>query len=473
MPRVRFRVSELASQLAADRVEAREAPFVHYLIYQKGESRPAAVAFSTLTVAPEVRGYGGPINLLMVLTRDGRIRRIRLVESRETPAYVRGLGPWLKRLQGRRAGEELQLGRDGVDTLSGATVTARAVVETVNRASRRAARTLLMLELPPRRAPPWWHHLGWETIFLLLSLPVAVLLFLKGGPTNRSAFLLIQVVVAGFWLNSQLALVNLVTILRSGLPPASQPELLVVAGGALLLAVLFGPIYCGYLCPFGALQEIGDHLGLTGTVDPMDHRRARWIRYGLASLSIVGVRLWGWGWPMRADPLQHLFGLTGSGAVWLVVACALLASLRFARFWCRYFCPVGALLALLGRPALLLRLVPTRRYGECDLGVDGPDDLGCIQCNRCVRGRLRFRAGAENMAKPGFDPGRERRLFWGAVLVTLVALVAAARSSAPVEKPVAGGLGKVRSVNQARIKRQIQEGRLSGKRAMWWRKVGR
>jgi polyferredoxin len=86
---------------------------------------------------------------------------------------------------------------------------------------------------------------------------------------------------------------------------------------------------------------------------------------------VFGARLWGWPWGW-ATALAFL---------------TLGASLIHVRFWCRYLCPLGALLALSNKVALAPRFAPPRRFGHCDLGVRGEFDLDCIRCNRCLGGR--------------------------------------------------------------------------------------
>jgi hypothetical protein len=66
---------------------------------------------------------------------------------------------------------------------------------------------------------------------------------------------------------------------------------------------------------------------------------------------------------------------------------SLAGALFYFRFWCRYFCPFGAFLALSNKLALLQRLAPRRRFEHCDLGVREEYDIDCIRCNRCLTGR--------------------------------------------------------------------------------------
>jgi len=87
------------------------------------------------------------------------------------------------------------------------------------------------------------------------------------------------------------------------------------------------------------------------------------------------------------DPMQHVF--SGRLAPWMAVltAVTLAGALFYYRFWCRYFCPLGAFLALFNKLAVLQRLGPKRRFEHCDLGVHGKHDVDCIRCHRCVAPR--------------------------------------------------------------------------------------
>jgi polyferredoxin len=84
------------------------------------------------------------------------------------------------------------------------------------------------------------------------------------------------------------------------------------------------------------------------------------------------------------NPMQHAFGGHLAGWMLLVLGVSLGGALIYVRFWCRYFCPFGALLALSNKIALLQRFAPQRRFEHCDLGVRDEFDVDCIRCNRCL-----------------------------------------------------------------------------------------
>ena len=77
-----------------------------------------------------------------------------------------------------------------------------------------------------------------------------------------------------------------------------------------------------------------------------------------------------------------------------ILAGVLVGMVLIARFWCRYLCPMGALLSLFNRVSFLrLKLDKSRCSGcaacsaDCPMGIDPHtqyDNHNCIKCGRCV-----------------------------------------------------------------------------------------
>lgn len=171
----------------------------------------------------------------------------------------------------------------------------------------------------------------------------------------------------------------------------------------LVMTLVTGRSFCGWLCPLGTLLDgwgsiwrrwrpsFGGHLLPSG---------ARHVRTGLLIAILVatplGLGLAGW-----LDPLVILGRALGSrpalgGWAWLslgVLAGILLLDLLQRRAWCRNLCPLGALLGLVGRYALIKRLpgtlcsscgscAPSCRMGAFREGRSQPE--ACIRCGTCV-----------------------------------------------------------------------------------------
>lgn len=133
----------------------------------------------------------------------------------------------------------------------------------------------------------------------------------------------------------------------------------------------------------------------------------------------------------------------------LVLAAILLLNLSERRFWCRYLCPLGALLGLLGRWALLRPELAEgcTRCGACDRACQGglrpslearpAECLMCMACDDACPGRaVRFRFRARPAAR-GADLGRRGLLLAGGAGLASVAVSRATPAFDP-ERPAPG-----------------------------------
>lgn len=173
----------------------------------------------------------------------------------------------------------------------------------------------------------------------------------------------------------------------------------------LLITVLFGRIYCGWICPATFLYELTDNVGswLKRMGLPITHRHLNHkLKYIiLATLcilcAITGTMLFAAIYPPAIIGRELYFQIAaqgfGVGIVFFLFT--LLFDLFVARRgFCRYLCPGGALFSLLGH----YRLLRIQRHVEtcndcvkctaiCQFGLDPMrDDFGqeCNNCSACI-----------------------------------------------------------------------------------------
>ena len=153
-----------------------------------------------------------------------------------------------------------------------------------------------------------------------------------------------------------------------------------------VLGFFFGNIYCGYLCPFGAMQElIGEFRPHRLDTDPNKKiwRYGRSVKYLLLAFLASLLAFTRDFSVLKADPLITLFG-TGRSAIILGLAgAALFVSFFYRRFWCRNLCPPGAFLSLISSFRPLNQYLPPPRPGKCDLGIQTTNEKDCLTCDRC------------------------------------------------------------------------------------------
>ena len=143
-------------------------------------------------------------------------------------------------------------------------------------------------------------------------------------------------------------------------------------------AVLFGPIFCGYFCPLGSIQEWFGKIGKRIFPKRYNHFVPRKLDRVLRGLRVVVLALVIYQTAMAAklvfqdyDPYFALFNFfTGEAALaaYGILAATLLGSLFVERPWCKYLCPYGAVLGWFNR----IRIFPVRRRQET-----------CIHCGFC------------------------------------------------------------------------------------------
>ncbi|VAX09487.1 Polyferredoxin NapH (periplasmic nitrate reductase) [hydrothermal vent metagenome] len=172
-----------------------------------------------------------------------------------------------------------------------------------------------------------------------------------------------------------------------------------------ILSLLFGRFFCGWICPATFLYELNTIIALTLQrfgIRAGQRRFDRRIKYlvllaGLMLSAISGSVLISVIYPPAIIGRELYFGIAlngvGAGLVFFVLT-LLFDLLVSRRGFCRYVCPGGALYSLLGR----FRLFRIRRIVEncndcakcnavCEFGLDPlHDDFGqeCNNCTACI-----------------------------------------------------------------------------------------
>ncbi|PWE53571.1 regulatory protein NosR [Metarhizobium album] len=194
----------------------------------------------------------------------------------------------------------------------------------------------------------------------------------------RIVFLTVTLVFLGWYANAQLSVVNLMALFGSLVTGFSWQAFLLdpltfILWFSLAAALLFWGrgAYCGWLCPFGALQELTNQIARKLRIPQWTlpwglHERLWPIKY-MIFLGLFGVSL------MSVEQAEHLAEIEPFKTAiilkfiraWPFVAYAvalLVAGLFVERFYCRYLCPLGAALAI---PARMRMFDWLKRYHEC------------------------------------------------------------------------------------------------------------
>lgn len=228
----------------------------------------------------------------------------------------------------------------------------------------------------------------------------------------RRLFLLFTIGFIGYYAQGQLSIVNVTGAIQALLAGRSlefflfDPMTVVLWAFVLVSLFIWGRgTFCGWLCPFGALQELTGKLGQwlrlpQWKIRPRLDGRLKWLKYVLLAAilasslfsSQITDKL------VELEPFKTAITLNFVRA-WPFVTYAagllLLSSVSY-KFFCRYLCPFGAALALLGRVRLFSWIPRRKQCGtpcqtcrhRCEYHAIAPsgkvDYAECFQCMDCV-----------------------------------------------------------------------------------------
>lgn len=194
----------------------------------------------------------------------------------------------------------------------------------------------------------------------------------------RLGFMIFTLFGIGWYANAQLSVVNILAVfnaLASGFDWGYflMEPLIFILWGSVAAALLFwgrGP-YCGWLCPFGALQELLNRIAKAVKIPQVTlpwglHERLWALKY-LIFLLLFGFSFHSLGWAERLAEIEPfktaiILKFVREWPFVVFAIAVIIPGLFIERFYCRYLCPLGAALAIPGRLRMFSWL---KRYKEC------------------------------------------------------------------------------------------------------------
>ncbi|MFW5709416.1 MAG: 4Fe-4S binding protein [Chloroflexota bacterium] len=305
-------------------------------------------------MAGTATGYGGTMIMLVGTDTAGNIAHVSVVEHGETPNFFRQLERegFYEQFIGAGYADTLLLG-EGIDGVSGATLSAEAVAQSIRQAVRGIASMAIDdAVLPPLQRPV---QFGAPEVVLIGLFVVSFLLHRLRKPQikkiGRWAVLLTGLIVLGFIFNKPLTLSNVVTLF-SGVWPDWHTNIywFLLVGGIILVTAIQGKNpYCSWFCPFGAAQELLGSLSGAKPYQPRQiYNKLRWVQRSLAFSAIVlGLALRQPG-AASYEPFGTLFNLQGTWSQWVLLVLVLFGSLVIYRPFCNYICPLDPVVDYIG-----------------------------------------------------------------------------------------------------------------------------
>jgi len=175
-------------------------------------SDSGVAAFNTHDVRPEIRGYAGPIKVLVVLGSDGRIKGLKILSHRETKNYVHYLETpaYLGRFIGKSVQDRFEIDKD-IDGISRATVSVEALATSIRDSSRAVAADVYGIRTAPE-GPAGAGNRSWLWYSLLVLFGLSGYVLTRRERQYRSLrdiSLVASIAVVGLFLASPFSVLHI------------------------------------------------------------------------------------------------------------------------------------------------------------------------------------------------------------------------------------------------------------------------
>lgn len=185
-----------------------------------------------------------------------------------------------------------------------------------------------------------------------------------------------------------------------------SPTSLYVFGFLFLVGTIFGRAVCGWLCPFGLVQRLLYMIPVKNKRKNLKgHEKLKYLKYFVLVISVLWLRsfctylcpsgmLFG-AIPLTiiSKPIRELIGSTFFIKL-SILALFIVLSIYYARPFCKYICPLGAIYSLFNPISIIKLRVDEAKCTKCsscqracpmDIAVyKNPRSLECIRCGDCI-----------------------------------------------------------------------------------------
>lgn len=231
-----------------------------------------------------------------------------------------------------------------------------------------------------------------KLVLLLIFTGIAFIILLSARYGYRKIILASSIAIFGFYLEGFLCpLIAMQNVFIKW-----QTGYLLLFLVIVISALLYGRVFCGYICPFGAVQELLHLKKLSKKISSSWNRYLTKAKYVLLGYLVLRVLITGQVIFQDYTPFKALFTWGGNPLSIGLTLTVVLLSIIIYRPFCRYLCPLGAFLAVLSRFSLFKVKVGSNcvNCGLCKNVCKTQAILGkspkinyfeCILCGDCIR----------------------------------------------------------------------------------------
>ena len=237
-----------------------------------------------------------------------------------------------------------------------------------------------------------------DLLMLTAFLSLAMVSFFRNSTILKYITMIVSILYLGFLRSSLVSVVNIFGLLEWNFPlfryNLSWYVLIIFT---VVSTLLWGRLYCGRVCSFGALTQLLDRVLPSSWRFELPSRldsRAIYVKYALLGAAVAYFLVTRDNAIYRYIEPFWMFTLSGTTLMWIMLGMLLLTTVFIRNFYCRYLCPLGAALGLISN----LTVLRIKRWGECNSckicekacewgAIQGPKILvtECVRCDDCER----------------------------------------------------------------------------------------
>lgn len=268
--------------------------------------------------------------------------------------------------------------------------------------------------------------------------------------------------------------------LQNAIASSGAPSLTYILGILMLSGLILGRTICGFLCPFGLIQDLLHKIPTPKLRKNRFTRVLSHLKYVILLVFVVIIPLW---YGLQHFPIpafckyicpagtlegavglmshpanDHLFSMLGQlfTSKFIILLIIIAACVFIYRAFCRFLCPLGALYGLFAKFAFIgVKVEPAkctdcgRCVSVCPMDIKKVSDRECIHCGKCMSScptkAISFKAGKITLHGPEIHAAapekkksirKKRIIAWLIALLFLAGIIALVHLPAPADPSV-------------------------------------
>lgn len=213
-----------------------------------------------------------------------------------------------------------------------------------------------------------------QNILYLVLLLLGLVLYILKKFQFRYLLLLFSLAILGFYFGGCSCPVG--SIEKMFLNPIGSKVFIAstfILAAVTVITLFKGRVFCGWVCPHGALQEFLYQKKIAIKISSSLDRKLKYLKYVVLVLVVALALTLGTGILCTFEPFKSIYNLSATGFVLIIVILTLAFSVFIYRPWCRYICPFGAYLGIVSFIGNKLHLVNSNVTNSC------------VLCKSCLR----------------------------------------------------------------------------------------